>query len=304
MLFLKFTERWEKQYATTEEREKRFNIFKQNLLIIGQMNVAEGHRVFGLTKFTDLTQDEFTTLYLGYKPRNLTNPVSVKEPQISSSSTIPKKFDWRTKGAITPVKNQGWCGSCWAFSATEQIESMWFLATNTLPILSPQQLVDCDDNDDGCFGGNTITAYEYIMSQGGLDTAASYPYVGLTDESCKFKNSDVGAQISGFYQITTDKNELLMQSYIAQSGPISVCLDALAWQFYIGDGGIIRSWCGQSLNHCVQITGYSIREKDNVPYWIIRNCWGHDWGNGGYVYVEMFKNLCAVADEPTTVIIN
>jgi len=200
------------------------------------------------------------------------------------------------------VKKQEQCGSCWAFSATEQIESMWFLNNGTLPILSPQQIVDCDHGrgDVGCNGGDTQTAYQYVIAQGGLDTAKSYPYVGY-DQKCKFNSTDVAAKISNYSWITRDKNETTMQYYIANVSPISICVDAATWQFYIGDGEIIRFFCGESLDHCVQITGYAVRESDNIPYWIIRNSWGVDWGNGGYVYVEMFCDLCGVANEPTTV---
>jgi len=302
MLFLKFTERWNKRYGSEEEKDYRFSIFKQNLLEITKMNAIEGRRVFGITKFTDLSKEEFRSTHLTYKPSTDRSNVNIIPHKFSKDQAIPTSFDWRSKGAITPVKNQGDCGSCWAFSATEQIESIWFLNNGILPVLSPQQIVDCDNGDEGCFGGDTLTAYKYVIEQGGLDTAKSYPYVGC-DEKCKFKESDVAAKVSDYSWITKDKNETTMQYFIANVAPISICVDAITWQFYIGDGEIIRMLCGEDLDHCVQITGYSVRESDNIPYWIIRNSWGVDWGNGGYVYVEMFCDLCGVANEPTTVVV-
>jgi len=220
-------------------------------------------------------------------------------------NNLPTSFDWRDKGAVTPVKNQGMCGSCWAFSTVEAIESSWFLAGHKLITLSEQQIVDCDVNngDEGCDGGDTTTAYQYVMKTGGLDTEANYPYTG-EDDDCSFSKANVSATISNWTYVTTNSNETEMQVALVEKAPLSICVDAETWQFYIE--GVIQIWCGNNLDHCVMIVGfedYTTFFGETVPIWLIRNSWGADWGEDGYIYVERNKDLCGVADEVTLPII-
>jgi len=225
------------------------------------------------------------------------------EIELPTNLDIPETYDWRDHGAVTPTYNQGQCGSCWAFSATEAIESQWFLAGNQLPSLSPQQIVDCDvgGEDEGCNGGDTPTAYEYVIKAGGMETQDAYPYTG-EDQTCAFSKSKVIAHISNWTYITTDKNETEMQIGLVNRGPLSICVDALSWQFYVG--GVISDGflCGNNLDHCVLITGYSDQkglDMETYQVWNIRNSWGEDWGYGGYLYVERGYDLCGVGDEVT-----
>jgi len=164
--------------------------------------------------------------------------------------------------------------------------------------LAPQQIVDCDNNDDGCGGGDTITAFDYIKSAGGLEPEKDYPYTA-EDGTCNFKKADVYATIAG-YKYATDPNnpnENIMHNNLYSWAPLSICVDASSWQNY--NGGILKaSQCGQSLDHCVQAVGYDL--TNNPPFWIVRNSWSSSWGENGYIRLEYGKNTCGCADEATT----
>jgi len=244
----------------------------------------------------DLTPEEFSSQVL--MPKGLIKPKYQQFSDLPQVGDLPSSFDWGAKGAVTPVKDQGQCGSCWAFSATEAIESQWFLAGNTLPILAPQQIVDCDKRDGGCNGGDTPTAYEYVISAGGQDTEASYPYKAK-DEKCAFKPGSIGAKLKSWTYITKTKNETEMAAKLVPTGPLSICVDASTWQYY--NGGVVQSKCANSLDHCVMITGFRDQTVNGkaVPIWTVRNSWGADWGEQGFIWIERGKNLCGVADEVT-----
>jgi len=294
----------QKTYAG-DDYQYRLNVFKSNLQLVQNYNEQEGTPIYGLTKFMDLTPDEFRSQYLMPKGK-IQHKVAETVP-LPEATDVPVRFDWNDKKAVTPVYDQGQCGSCWAFSATEAIESQWFLAGHTLVSLSPQQIVDCDQGrgDQGCNGGDTPTAYAYVIAAGGMDTMTDYPYTG-EDDSCAFKSAEIAASIKSWTYITQNKNETEMQVKLLANGPLSICVDAESWQFYIG--GVIGDLCGDSLDHCVLITGYDDAYVDwvgeTVQIWKIRNSWGADWGEDGYVYVERGYDLCGVADEVTIPLIN
>jgi len=304
--FDEWVSRYNKVYGQ-EEYEYRLGVFQSNLQLVMEYNLAEGNPVFGITKFMDLTPDEFRSQYLLPKGRiEHKNKPLIEVPQFTLDD-VPVRYDWNDKKAVTPVYDQAQCGSCWAFSATEAIESQWFLAGHTLTSLSPQQIVDCDKGrgDDGCNGGDTPTAYEYVISAGGMDTMATYPYTA-EDDTCAFKAADVAATIKGWTYITQNKNETEMQLKLLANGPLSICVDATIWQFYVG--GVISTLCGTALDHCVLITGYDDAYVDwfdeTVQIWRIRNSWGSDWGYSGYVYVERGYDYCGVAEEVTIPLVN
>jgi hypothetical protein len=296
--FTTFQQKYNKVYASADETERRFQIFKTNLAKAAEIQKREqGTAKYGMTKFSDLTTEEFTQFYLMPKSlhANFTIDATNVFPRIPDAVRPLDGMDWRDKGDITPVYNQEQCGSCWAFSATETVESYWHLCGHGLPNLSPQQVVDCDTTSYGCNGGWTEHAYEYIIKAGGQDSWSSYPYDAV-DGTCKFKKADVVAVIGKWSYVTTNKDETAMLNWVTSKGPLSVCVDAETWSSY--QGGVVKT-CGKSIDHCVQITGYST--ISNLPAWHVRNSWGTDWGNSGYIYVERGHDVCAIAEDVTAV---
>ena len=317
--FANFKKTFNKQYLSNEEHSMRASIFENTLARISAKRAA-GDSTAGVTKFSDLTRSEFKQKYLTYKPVDAARRAAALKVEVHNGtlSAAPTSFDWRAKSAVTPVKDQGQCGSCWAFSATEQIESQWYLAGNSLTSFAPQQIVSCDKTDAGCDGGDTPTAFEYVEGAGGLATEASYPYTsggtgGDDDDddfakkgklSCLPFKTD-GGKISGYSYATPtctgacENQDLdILAVNLASTAPVSICVNAEAWQDY--DSGVLtKEACGaiayDDLDHCVQLVGYT------ADYWIVRNSWNTDWGVEGYIHLARADNTCGLADEATFV---
>lgn len=313
--FVAFKSKFGKQYATPAEEKLRQRIFENNMAIAKKDNEEAGDEIFGATKFSDLTPDEFKSQYLNYRrsSRPFRGNVEVAVPSAPASEAV----DWRTKqeGVVSAVKNQGNCGSCWAYSATEEIESMWVLAGNDPIKFSPQQIISCDKNDLGCNGGDTITAYKYVMKANGMATEADYKDTSQrTGHKGKCKEFKVaGGDISGHSFATpecakgacNDQDEDTMAANIEQTGPASICVNAEKWQNY-KKGVMTKQHCGKhnanSLDHCVQVVGFSGYTKgEKTGYWLVRNSWETDWGIDGYIHLQMGENTCGVANEATFV---
>lgn len=301
--FIQFIKDHDKSYTSIEELQLRFTYFQQSLARIHEL----GDDTFGVNKFSDLSPEEFKGHYL-----NNAAKYKVQEgiPVMKATETAPNTvIDWRKKGAVTPVKNQAQCGSCWAFSATEEIESMNILKTGETKILSPQQIVSCDGTSFGCNGGWPYSAYNYVKQAGGIESNKDYPYTSQNGASgtCKFNSSDVDVKVSGYtYAVPActddnncnDQNVKLLNNNMAQHGPVSICVNAGIWQDYTN--GILKAPCANGaddLDHCVQLVGSNMAAE--TPYWIIRNSWATDWGVDGYIYVAVKDNLCGVADQAT-----
>jgi len=301
---------YNKVYDDVPAFEHAISNFQASMERVAANNKRTGETYYALTKFADLSPAEFKAMYLqsgGGRGRAAPSTAPVLPP---SKHAAPATFDWRDykTTVVSPVKDQGQCGSCWAFSATENIESMWALKTGQLPILGPEQIVDCDTVDAGCNGGDTPTAFEYVTQAGGLDTEASYPYTaGDSGEggSCDFSEQSVGARINNYTwaiaECTDSCNSQNMadaQSKLATVAPFSICVYAEPWQDY-GGGIFSDSTCSHdysSLDHCVQLVGYD----NNAGYWIVRNSWNTNWGEDGYIRVstKVAKgNLCGILDE-------
>jgi len=267
--------------------------------------------VFGLTKFSAVSRAEFAS-HLGYKRRDGANPLesndAIAAAGIDGSWQAPAKMDWRTEGAVTPVKDQGGCGSCWAFSVTSEVESAHYMRTKNLVELSTQELISCDGGDGGCNGGDPISAYRFLKAAGGLDVASDYPDRShTTGESgtCTWDHK-VSVSVSGYnYAVKPcdagnckHQDEDGLKRALAAQGPVSICVAADTWQSYTG--GVLKSHCPSSaelMDHCVQMVGYDT--TGSVPYWIIRNSWGEGWGIDGYIHVMMGHNFCGLANEAT-----
>jgi C1A family cysteine protease len=298
VLFTAWKAQYNKVYAA-EEEPIRLENFKASLDRIASRNAAGSSATFGLTKFSDLSPEEFRSFYLGYKAPEKKADVEVIYSQVDA----PQTFDWRSKNMVTPVKNQEQCGSCWAFSATENIESMYCMSKQmdctTLAPLGPQQIVDCDTTDSGCEGGNTETAYAYVMSAGGMEDEKDYPYTA-TDGTCNFVSSEVAITISNWKSAAPKGDEQTMMNNLVALGPLSICVEAQPWQDYTG-GVLMASDCDNQLDHCVQAVGYDLTA--DTPFWSVRNSWGTDWGEQGYIRLQYGQDTCGCADDVTTAII-
>jgi C1A family cysteine protease len=300
-----------KMYESDEALDHAFDNWVATKARNVELSAQHPDAQFGMTKFADLSPVEFKKLYLnaevGMQVAGLDLPVT--EVSARAVEATPTTFDWRKLNAVTPVKNQGQCGSCWAFSTTESVESQWFLANNTIPVLGPQQLVDCDTTSQGCNGGWTYWAFAYLMKAGGLESEASYPYTAANG-ICKFKASKVVAKVANYsFAIPPcesgtckSQNEVNLRAQLSTIGPLSICVNANPWQTY--SSGVLSNCPGAAndLDHCVQMVGYDMTATK--PYYIVRNSWGADWGNAGYIYVAANgKNECGVADVATYAIV-
>jgi cathepsin F len=296
--FSDFQHKFKKTYSA-EEFHNRFNIFSANVRRYEEANRKSGRNTFGVTKFSDLTPEEFSKYYL--MPKSLHENFEIPPNKVApapAAVNIPSSFDWNSKGVITPVYNQEQCGSCWAFSATETIESYCALGGKGLQSLSMQQVVDCDTSAYGCEGGWTYVAYEYVEEAGGIEYFKDYPYNGES-ESCQFNKADIFADISSWGYVTESGDEGVMANWLVSSGPLSVCVDASNWSGYEAGTIMTASDCGDSVDHCVQVTGLDV--KQGTAIWNVRNSWGTDWGNDGYIWVERGTNACDIASTVTYV---
>ncbi|PNF32289.1 hypothetical protein B7P43_G16846, partial [Cryptotermes secundus] len=306
-LFNEFLEKYNKHYRNKAEYKRRFHIFRANIKKVERLQKTEqGTAIYGATQFADLTPKEFKKYHLGLNRKlKVSNHIPLQEAKIPDV-TLPKEFDWRNYSVVTEVKNQGLCGSCWAFSVTGNVEGQWALKKGKLYSLSEQELVDCDTLDDGCSGGLPENAYKAIESLGGLETEKDYPYEG-EDEKCHFKKTDAKVTIQGALNIT--KNETQMAQWLYKNGPISIGINANAMQFYMG--GISHPWkflCdGEDLDHGVLIVGFGVHKTSIrhriLPYWIIKNSWGTFWGEQGYYRVYRGDGTCGVNQMATSAIV-
>ncbi|CAL1394136.1 unnamed protein product [Linum trigynum] len=271
-----------RKYRSKAEYKHRFQIYQSNVHFINHINSQ--NLSFQLTdnKFADLTNDEFKSTYLG-----LRRPLETAHQRLQAECScghLPAEVDWRKKGAVTKVKDQGPCGSCWAFSAVAAVEGFHQIQTGELLTLSEQELVDCDvdGEDEGCGGGFMETAFEFIAQIGGLTTEKNYPYKGRDGDCDEKKLKDHLAKISG-YEIVSRNNETALQAAVAKQ-PVSVAIDAGSYEFQLYSKGILTGSCGSDLNHGVAAVGYAVEK--GTKYWIVKNSWGANWGEDGYIRME------------------
>ncbi|EFA74824.1 cysteine proteinase 5 precursor [Heterostelium album PN500] len=295
----------DRQY-TAQEFGTRFNIFKKNMDFVHKWNAKGSSTVLGLNSMADISNEEYQRVYLG------THIDASQFRQQAASHKLGRTFkvqaanvDWRAKGAVTPIKNQGQCGSCWSFSTTGSTEGAHFIKTGNLVSLSEQNLMDCSkpEGNQGCNGGLMTAAFEYIIKNNGIDTESSYPYKAEDGKKCLYNPANSAATLSSYVNVTTgSESDLAVKSGL---GPVSVAIDASHNSFQLYSSGVYyEPKCSQTqLDHGVLVVGYG---SDALPsagvsagsgdWWIVKNSWGTTWGVEGYIYMSRNRNNnCGIA---------
>ncbi|CAH9091402.1 unnamed protein product [Cuscuta europaea] len=285
------------------ERETRFEIFKDNLKYIDEQN-SRSDRPYklGLNRFADLTNEEYRSTYLGTRPEARRRIAKRRRDQYSPKVgvSLPESVDWREKGAVAEVKDQGSCGSCWAFSTIAAVEGINQIATGELISLSEQELVDCDTSyNEGCNGGLMDYAFEFIIKNGGIDTEADYPYTGYDGRCDQARKNAKVVTIDGYVDVPANSEKALQEAVAGQ--PVSIAIEAGGRDFQLYASGIFTGSCGVNLDHGVAAVGYG--QENGVEYWIVKNSWGAYWGEEGYLRMQRNvkdpQGLCGIAIEPS-----
>ncbi|XP_042380640.1 thiol protease SEN102-like [Zingiber officinale] len=299
-------EQWRSHHTVSrdlDEKLRRFNVFKQNMKFIDEFNKKDEPYKLKLNGFADLTNQEFLDLYAGSKiehhriHRGEKPEGEFKHGHIDIYK-LPASVDWRTQGAVTPVKDQRQCGSCWAFSVVAAVEGINQIVTRELISLSEQELVDCDTGNMGCNGGWMDKAFRFIKNAGGITTEDTYPYTAQQGPSCNASQPVV--TIDGYEDVPSN-NETALQQAVANQ-PVSVAIDASGRDFQFYSEGVFTGSCGTSSNHAVAVVGYG-ETKDGTKYWIVKNSWGTNWGEQGYIRMERGtpkkEGTCGIAMSPS-----
>jgi len=298
--------KYNKEYSTADERQHAFENYVASIARIERMSMENPEATFHLGKFADLSPEEFKARYLNLRVNDLPQAQSFRTLERDDVPRQAGGIDWRDKGMVTKVKDQGQCGSCWAFSVTETVESAYSIQTKKpLLTLAPEQLVDCDKSDWGCDGGISEYAWKYVVKTGGMMAEVDYPYTaGKTGKAgaCRFSASKVVATIRNFTWVGTPcqyvgdscdhQDESLVADALVNIGPLGICVNA-DWQDY--HSGVFSGRCPHDaghMNHAVQLVGVNTDQN----YWIVRNSWDTNWGVNGYIFIKKGGNLCGVAN--------
>ncbi|GAA0157224.1 cysteine protease [Lithospermum erythrorhizon] len=272
-----------KLYGAFGEKDKRFQIFKDNLMFIDEHNSQDKNYKLGLNRFADLTNEEYRNMYVGGRMNRKKVGTKNQIYGFEAGDELPEAVDWRQKGAVAPVKDQGQCGSCWAFSTVGAVEGINQIVTGDLITLSEQELVDCDKSyNQGCNGGLMDYAFDFIIKNGGIDTEEDYPY-HASDGTCdQYRKNARVVSIDGFEDVP-ENDERSLQKAVAHQ-PVSVAIEAGGRDFQLYESGVFTGSCGTQLDHGVIAVGYGT--ENGKDYWIVRNSWGPEWGEHGYIKLE------------------
>jgi len=298
-----------KAYNSDSVEARRKEVFDANMKLIRQQNSMDGTSWWAdVNQFTDMTNSEFRALISGTKPAHLFHGGQLELDAIATD--LPDRVDWReSSGVVTPVKDQGGCGSCWAFSAAQTFESHLSIATGEAAVkLSPQQIVSCSPNPQhcggtgGCDGSTQPLAFNYTQTAG-LSSEADYPYAGTTGTCQSSKIKPVGYNNGGYVQLPVNDYSALM-SAVATKGPIAISIAAGGFAFQFYGGGVLSNCNDYVMDHAVQLVGYGsttdASTNSNVDYWLVRNSWGN-WGENGYIRMKRYgegKEPCGTDSKP------
>jgi len=316
--YQEYISKFGKKFASLDDLTKNFQNYIRNTDNIDKLNSDnkkdEGEdNIFGETEFTDMDSEDFSKRYLTFTPpamkledtdadqtssENSANSNDVptgrnlkaeEEHELRNLQSVPVSFDWRTKGVVGVVKNQGSCGDCWAFSATANIEGLYARKYGILRNFSEQQLLDCSLTNYGCNGGMMENAFSYIRSAGGFLQTADYGSYRAYRKTCSYNKSKAVAQVSSW--VFPGSNEVTIKNYLYANGPISAALNANYLQNY--RSGILNiSYCSTGVNHAVTLVGYG--SANGIDYWIVKNSWGATFGENGYFKIARGRGMCGI----------
>ena len=297
--FQKFITKYKKNYKSVNEFLARYEVFKRN--VHAALSAPKASFTTGITKFSDMTQQEFAKTYLNlnYDAMAVANfePATVK-----TTNAAPSSYDWRNQGRVSAIKDQASCGSCWAFATIANLEGLYYANKGVMKTFSEQMLVDCDTQDSGCNGGLMQYAFNWIKSNGGIMYDTDYPYVG-SEQTCKSdKTKYADFKVTGYKKLGStwstwscvDEDEI--KEFLYETGPLAVALNADYLSAYTG--GIVdytSSKCPYSgINHAVTMVGYGTDSSSSMDYWIVKNSWGKDWGESGYFRIRRGNGTCGI----------
>ncbi|CAJ1063054.1 cathepsin K [Xyrichtys novacula] len=289
-----------REYNGLGEEEIRRAIWEKNMRMIDAHNqeAALGMQSYemGMNHFGDMTSEEVSEKMTGLLVPDNRDPSLTVDLDDGHVGAIPRSVDYRKKGMVTSVKNQGSCGSCWAFSSAGALEGQLAKKTGQLIDLSPQNLVDCVKENDGCGGGYMTNAFSYVRDNGGIDSEETYPYVG-EDQPCRYNSTGMAAQCKGYKEIQQG-NEHALAVALYKVGPVSVGIDATLSSFQFYQRGVYYDpTCNKDdINHAVLAVGYGVTAKGK-KFWIVKNSWGESWGKNGYIMMARNRgNLCGISN--------
>lgn len=304
--FQQFVTKYNKQYSSIEEFMARYQVFSNSLK--GPLTLGLSYKT-GITKFSDMTKQEFRKTYLNLN-FNALAALNLKPAKFVANGDAPDELNFINLGYLGAVKDQGSCGSCYAFSAIANIEALYFAKTGKNKEFSEQMIVDCDTLDSGCNGGLMELTFEWMQTNGGIMSMADYPYKGRK-QTCKSDSSkyDPDAVVVGWEKLgdpdetwsAVDEDEI--KEYLYAKGPLAIALNADPLQYY--SSGIIdlttRQCDPDGMNHAVTLVGYGV--SGSTPYWLVRNSWGKSWGESGYFRMYRGKGVCGINQYITTAIL-